>query len=231
MGLQEVVRNGQAGRIAKALNLNYSFASHPSNRPWWGVAILSKYPIIDTRTVEISDRRSALIATIDIDGTSMVFVSFHKTLDKISRNGSSFRRLKSAIEGSGIPTVLIGDFNVRPGDPRFKILGSDFVDTAKGFDEYKLGTWDRPRGKRIDYVLVRRSEFEVIDAGIVGGAHHLASDHLAYFATPRSPYRTLRHGVQILTGRGSTMWGTIRSWRIRSPTNQKAQSSPEKEKP
>lgn len=97
VGLQEVVRNGQAGRIAKALNLNYSFASHPSNRPWWGVAILSKYPIIDTRTVQISDRRSALIATIDIDGTSMDFVSFHKTLDKTSRDGSSFRRLKSAI--------------------------------------------------------------------------------------------------------------------------------------
>lgn len=194
VGLQEVLHNGQAGRIAKALNLNYTFTPHPSNRPWWGVAILSKYPIIDTRTVQVSNRRNALIATIDIDGTSMVFASFHKTLDKISRNGSSFRRLKSAIEGSGIPTVLIGDFNVRPGDPRFKILGSDFVDTAKAVDTAAakeapyFGTWGTRSGKRIDYVLVRRSEFETIDAGIVEQEYRLASDHLAYFAKIRPKF-------------------------------------------
>ncbi len=98
VGLQEVLHNGQTQRIAKTLNLNYTFSPHPSNRPWWGVAILSKYPIIDVRTVPVSygqnASRSASIATIDVGGTSMVFASVHKTLDKFLNDGSSFRMLK-----------------------------------------------------------------------------------------------------------------------------------------
>ena len=195
VGLQEVLLNRQTKKIAKALNLNYTFSPHPGNRSWWGVAILSKYPIINVRTVPVSyaqrGSRSASIATIDVGGTSMVFASVHKTLDKFLSDGSWFRNLKSAITGSGLPTVLIGDFNVLPGDRRFKLLGSNFLDTARAVDTVSTnevratGTFG-PTGQRIDYILVRKSEFEIIDAGVVGFEHRMASDHYAYFAKIKS---------------------------------------------
>lgn len=199
VGLQEVLTNGQARRIAKALNFNYSITPHPNNRPWWGVAILSKHPISDARAININSGRgnakNALLATVDVCGRDMVFASIHK--DKDLRNGGSFRAIRSAIEGSGLPTVLIGDFNVRPGDRRFALLGGAFTDTARVIDtpgarEAKLtGTWGSGRGARIDYILVRPVEFDVVDAGIVASEHRRASDHYGYFAKIK-PYGECR---------------------------------------
>ena len=193
IGLQEVLSNGQARRIAKALNLNYAFSAHPARRPWWGVAVLSKYPITDARTVQISsgigNSKNASLATVEIGGRFMLFASIHKDVDL--RDGGSFRKLRSAIESFEIPTVLIGDFNAHPGDRRFQLLGNDFVDTATVVDTLntiearRKGTWGSGHGTRIDYVLIRQSEFHVVDGGIVPREHRGASDHYAYFAIIR----------------------------------------------
>lgn len=195
IGLQEVLSNGQVRRIAEALNLNYAFSAHPARRPWWGVAVLSKYPIKDARTFQISsgigNSKNASLATVEIGGRLMLFASIHKDVDL--RDGGSFRKLRSAIESFDLPTVLIGDFNTQPGDPRFQLLGGDFVDTARIVDTAntiearRSGTWGGRR-TRVDYVLIRQSEFEVVDGGLVRQEHRRASDHYAYFAIIRPKF-------------------------------------------
>lgn len=196
VGLQEVLADGQAARIAGALDLNYAFAPHPSNRPWWGVAVLSKFPITSASARAISsgagNSKSVSIAEVDVGRKGIVFASVHKDVDLT--DGGSFRRLKSAVEGTGLPTVLIGDFNVQPGDRRFDLLGGDFLDTAEvattpGASEARsAGTWGMGYGYRIDYVLVRGSEFEVVDAGLVPQEHRGASDHYASFAVVKPKF-------------------------------------------
>ncbi len=156
VGLQEVLHNGQADRIAKALGYNYAYTSHPSDRPWWGVAVLARYPLIEAREHQISsgrgDAKNALIAEFDIGGNRIAFFSIHK--DKDLHDGASFQKLRSAIDDSDVPTVLIGDFNIEPHDGRFELLGSEFLDTALAVDSFgakearTMGTWGDGLGYR-----------------------------------------------------------------------------------
>lgn len=193
VGLQEVLTDGQVRRIARALDLNYSIAAHPNRSPWWGVAVLSKCPIEDAETFQISsgsgNAKNMIVATIKLLDGQIVAASIHK--DKDLRDGSSFRAIRRAVEGRTSPVVLIGDFNVTPRDRRFDILGPEFVDTAiraetsSAKEALLKGTWGSGRGHRIDYVLVRGSEFDVLDAGIISEAYRRASDHFGYYAKIR----------------------------------------------
>ena len=57
VGLQEVAGSGQARRLAEALNMNYAYVYHATGsarRQWWGVAVLSKFPILKAQGTEIS---------------------------------------------------------------------------------------------------------------------------------------------------------------------------------
>lgn len=191
VGLQEVRGPGQARRLAEALNMNYAYERHNtgSSRPsWWGGAILSKFPIIKAKGIQISSGRgntkSALICTVDLDGQPTTFISVHK--DRDLKDGSSFKvimRMVDKIEG---PVVLIGDLNMRPHDPRLKLLQGRFIDTAMAVDtdaaKNARNTGTFYGFGRIDYVLVDPQYFVVQDAGIISREHWNASDHLAYYA-------------------------------------------------
>ena len=57
VGLQEVLGKRQALKVARKLNMNAAYADHPTfspSGPWWGVAILSKYPIVQAEGIQIS---------------------------------------------------------------------------------------------------------------------------------------------------------------------------------
>jgi endonuclease/exonuclease/phosphatase family metal-dependent hydrolase len=191
IGLQEVRGHGQARRLAEKLNMNYAYEGHRtgSSRPsWWGVAVLSKYPILKAKGIQISSGRgntkSALISTVDINGQPTVFFSIHK--DRDLKSGSPFKVIMHAVDKIGGPIVLIGDFNVHPSDPRLELLKQRFIDTAMAVDTEgaknarSTGTfWGLGR---IDYVLVDPQYFAVQDAGIISFKHAGASDHLAYYS-------------------------------------------------
>jgi endonuclease/exonuclease/phosphatase family metal-dependent hydrolase len=190
IGLQEVRGSGQARRLAQALGMNYAYTWHETDdlRPrWWGVAILSKYPIVKSERIQLTSEKgntkSALICTAEINDRPATFISIHTARDR--ENRASFEGVMKAVEKIGSPVVLIGDFNMDPGDPRMQLLHPRFVDTALAVDTESAenarttGTF---RGiGRIDYVLVDNRYFEVLDAGIISRQHWEASDHLAYF--------------------------------------------------
>jgi endonuclease/exonuclease/phosphatase family metal-dependent hydrolase len=191
VGLQEVRGSGQARRLAKAMDMNYAYTWHDtgSSRPsWWGVAILSKYPILKAKGIQISSGRgntkSALICTVDIGGQPATFFSIHK--DKDLKDGSSFKAIMRAVDKIENPIVLIGDLNMYPDDWRMKLLQPRFIDTAMAVDTESAKN-ARYTGTflgigRIDYVLVDSRYFEVQDSGIIARELWDASDHLAYYA-------------------------------------------------
>ncbi len=191
VGLQEVYGSSQAHKLAKTLNMNFAYEGHAtgSSRPsWWGVAVLSKYPILNAEGIQISSGRgntkSALICTVDFGGQPTTFISIHK--DKDLKDGSSFEVIMRSVERIKGPVVLIGDLNMYPHDPRLKLLQGRFIDTAMAVDTAAAKN-ARNTGTflgfgRIDYVFVDSQYFAVQDAGIISREHWSASDHIACYA-------------------------------------------------
>ena len=191
VGLQEVLSAGQAEQLARALNMNYVYAAHPPSSDWWGLAVLSKFKILATRTSAISSDRGILISTLDISGRRVAMVNVHK--DHRLTDGASVRAILSAVEMIQDPLILLGDFNISPIEARTKMITARYLDTAVAAQTESA---ERARfegtyldGDRIDYVFVRPQEFAVQDAGVLSEEHWSASDHLAYYAVivPRAP--------------------------------------------
>ena len=127
VGLQEVMPY-QAPKLAKALNMNYAFVFHnPSGGgggDWWGVAVLSKFKILDAQRKQISwgpgNNRSILIVTVEMGGLQATFVSVHKHF-KV-KDDSEVKKIAEIVGTIKGPIVLIGDFNLSPGDYRLESL-------------------------------------------------------------------------------------------------------------
>ena len=198
VALQEVAGPGQAQELAAALNLNFAYEYHQNQTamrrsPWWGVAILSKFPITEFKGTQISARsvgslgalcRSHIIAvTVDITQKPYTFVSIHK--DLLPLDGSSLRNVLSAIAEVQGPVMLAGDLNMMPSDPRLELLSPRFVDTATVLDtptaRNVVSSGTHVHG-RIDYVFSEVSNFSVIDVGLLPQIHWRASDHVGYWA-------------------------------------------------
>jgi len=187
VGLQEV-SNAQAGEIARALNMNYAYSAHNSTGygHWWGNALLSKFQILDSQTTAIGGsagrNRSIVTAIALVKGTPTAFISVHT--DHRLDDESSIKRILKHIDTNSRPTVLIGDFNMLPLDPRTSLITQEggFIDSAGPETPGRMmGTYESPSGMRIDYVFVQSNYFDVLDASLVTAEHHGASDHIAYY--------------------------------------------------
>ncbi len=189
VALQEVSGSAQAENIAEALNMNFAYAGHPSSRRpgWSGVAVLSKFKILETQTLLLGGaygrNRRALLVTVNIGGRKTVLASVHRDRDDSSNRG--FKRLNERARSLAVPVILAGDFNVWYLDERVGIL-QGFTDTALSVDTSDAlyarhrGTWYYSNA-RIDYVFVDTEDFRVLDAGLPAPPYWHASDHLAYF--------------------------------------------------
>ena len=196
VGLQEVLGEDQAASIAQALNMNYAYVPHGLDRygTWWGVAVLSKFPILHVARQEISsgrgNTRANLYATIPVFGKECVFIVMHK--DKDQKKGYALLNTMAWIQEIKKPVVLLGDLNIRPADRRHDIFSDRLQDTvylaksksARYAEERGTypGKHGQNRGKRIDYILVDKGRFEVVNAGLIDEKYWPASDHVGYFA-------------------------------------------------
>ncbi|MDP4796060.1 MAG: endonuclease/exonuclease/phosphatase family protein, partial [Rhodospirillales bacterium] len=181
VALQEVAGISQISEIAQALGMNYAFEWHPNGstrKPWWGVGILTNFPIITSRGVEISsgkgNARSVVIATVDTGSAIIDVVSVHK--DKDLKDGISIQNLMTAVSNRKHPTLLIGDFNITPNDHRLDVIKENFLDTAiqiqtkSARETTKRGTFYSSK-RRIDYVFAETQYFNIIDASLSQGKH------------------------------------------------------------
>jgi len=199
VGLQEVLGEDQAAVIARALNMNYVYVPHGWERYgiWWGVALLSRFPILEAWNQQISEgpgnTRSNLFARLDVGGTSLSVIVMHKDKDQL--DGAALWRTMSAVQAITDSVVLLGDLNIRPEDSRMGILSTRFQDSLELCLERpgikaRIDTTGTLTGKssqagikRIDYILVERGRFNVHDCGLMKREYWPASDHIGYYAT------------------------------------------------
>lgn len=143
----------------------------------YGMAVLSRLPILDSRNVPLAsgpEPRTALWVRVRLEeGRELVVVGVHLYGSPDQRLAQA-RDLLEALEEVAVPVVLAGDFNSEPGSPVMELLGASFVSVDKGEDRLTFDSVE-PRVE-IDHVLVRpvgtftRSHLEVLD-------EPLASDH------------------------------------------------------
>ncbi|WP_298497839.1 endonuclease/exonuclease/phosphatase family protein [uncultured Maritimibacter sp.] len=189
VALQEVLTSRQGQRIADALGMHYTFASHLGNGPLWGVAILSKCPITGSEAVQVSNeagnKRRALVASVAFDDGTVDFASLHTDPDVDI--DTQLAALSQAAWQRDV--ILMGDFNVPPTDDGLDRFRQGFTDTAQAAPTTSALAV-RERGtisgreaakRRIDYIFVPKDRFAVLDAGLSLDAYAHASDHRAYY--------------------------------------------------
>ncbi|MDC3412161.1 endonuclease/exonuclease/phosphatase family protein [Aquibacillus sp. 3ASR75-11] len=177
IGVQEVDKfygsrsnyKDQAKELSTLLGYYYVYGANLSLYPegghdkarQYGIAILSKYPIIESENIELSsygnEPRGLLRTKIDVGGILVSVFNTHLGLDtserlaqikEITRVTSSFVR----------PRILLGDFNAEPNSEEIKWLlhEGDFVDCFKEIENAVTFPADNPN-RRIDYILTSKS--------------------------------------------------------------------------
>jgi len=194
MMLQEV----DAGRITSyvvddalwlARRLDMQVVFGPALEDLSGIAVLSRFPISETNSLELSSEleQTAIVHAVlrlsqlaagaeDATGTQPILHAYGTWLGLEPEERG--RQLEEALEviGDTSPAVLGGDFNATPGSPTYRSL------RAAGFeDAFTTPELDAPATspainpvERIDYVWTRG--LDVRDAQVLSA---LASDHRA----------------------------------------------------
>ncbi len=196
VGLQEVIDAGghtQAADIAEGLGYHttYGLANHYGGEVSLGNAVLSRWPILTTRVFALpnggtDERRSLVLAEIDSPhGKIPFFVThlnwkLHESAVREQQVMDIAEHVKAEAPTSGLPPILVGDFNATPeaAEVRFlkglQSLGGKSVYFADCFEQCGTGsgvTFDGTRNhfaeqyhehpRRIDYVFVRGPDTHV----------------------------------------------------------------------
>lgn len=163
VALQEVPRgwvvNGSVDALKwLAQRLGMHTAWGPAADPFWGNAVLSRYPIASIENRPMPNNaalrfdRAYLLVTIEVDGESIQVVATH--LHHIEREPQhrlpQVRALLNGIDWNR-PTILLGDLNAQAHHTELRLLtGSGLITTNRPVLTYPAG---RPR-RQIDHILV-----------------------------------------------------------------------------
>ena len=196
VGLQEVDRGvartqrvDQIAELARLTRMEYAFAHNLDYQGGqYGVAVLSRFPILARDHRRYANRREAerrgfLRVEVAVGGGRRVsFVTTH--LDYQFRDGRLFEteQLLSALEDTGGPFIIAGDFNDEPTGDAYKLMLTRFADAWGGGETKDAGLTfpaDKPV-KRIDYIFHSRGDGIRSRRGRVVGTP--ASDHLPLVA-------------------------------------------------
>ena len=191
VALQEVSRGWViSGRLdmltwlSQRLGLPYVFG--PTADPYWGNAILSRYPIVEYTFYELPPhnlfiRRGFIVALIDLghgDHLQVIATHFHHL-----EEDSDIRQLQSEAVidfwDSAERTVLMGDLNAQPDDPETEMLRqAGLVDAMAGIEPPAYTYPSVNPDRRIDYIWIS-SDLRINNAWVPVSN---ASDHLPVVA-------------------------------------------------
>jgi endonuclease/exonuclease/phosphatase family metal-dependent hydrolase len=194
VGLQEMFDEGtdpvfvaQTKIIAERLGFYYYFAKaidFDENNPY-GIALVSRYPIISPEVVFIPDpqvrkydgyyeTRVLLKATIDAGSGLNVLVS-HFGLNPDEHENAVQTVISNLPENR---CVLMGDFNMEPDNPILNPIMHRLYDTAQNFSSPKLSFPSDTPTVKIDYIFVSK-DLKVQYADI---PEIISSDHRPHIA-------------------------------------------------
>ena len=195
VGLQEVDRGvertqriDEISELAKLTKMEYAFAFNLKYQGGqYGVAILSKFPILATDhhlylNTREAERRGFIRAEVRIGGRLINFVTTH--LDYQYEDGRVYetQQLLAAMKDVKGPLIVVGDFNDVPTGQAYKLMRDSFDDAwsaTRPNDEGFSYPTDKP-AKRIDYIFMRQADG--IKAKRAGIPETLASDHVPVVA-------------------------------------------------
>ena len=190
IALQEVPRGWVVNGSVDALGwleqrLRMHSAWGPAADPFWGNALLSRFPIVkvENRPMPNNDvlnlARAYLLVTIDVDGqlVQIVATHLHHVGSEARHRIPQVNELITAVDWSQ-PSVLLGDLNAQPHHAEIRTLGENGL----SLNQPPVRTYpaNRPR-RQIDYVMATE-DFTVLESYAVDTE---ASDHLPLFADLR----------------------------------------------
>lgn len=194
ISLQEMDEAG-VDRIARALGLNYVYypgSIHPSRHRYYGPAILTRWPITDSKKLILPhegwgrrQRRNATAATIDVGGSCVRVYAVHlETQLKASprQREEQVDVVLADAATSSCPVIVAGDFNSK---------GIGYYLERKGF------AWPTEHvGRTItvfswDHIFARGVTLP--DSAAAGKVRRIygASDHLPVWASMTLPHSTI----------------------------------------
>lgn len=153
----------QLGMAHSYFGKNFSFDGGA-----YGLAIVSKFPLSNTRTIRLDDHttrangkepRIAVAADVSIGGKKITVVSVHASLHE-SERAENARRILAALGSSASRAIVMGDLNETPGnDMDDAFTGAGFVDAYE--ERHRMGGFTSPASplprRRIDFLYKGRA--------------------------------------------------------------------------
>ncbi len=188
VGLQEVDMNvnrsgpvNQPAELGRMLGMHAAFGAFMDyDGGQYGMAILSRYPLRNVRTVPLpagEEPRVALVAEVRLpSGEALTIVNVH--FDWIDDDKSRFAQATSLAEflrGLKTPYVLLGDFNDTPGSRTISLFQS-LAGEAKKPEKDRLTFSSTKPEKEIDFIFFSPAErWQARDTRVL--TEKLISDH------------------------------------------------------
>jgi endonuclease/exonuclease/phosphatase family metal-dependent hydrolase len=186
ISLQEMDETGTE-RIARALGLNYVYypgSIHPTRHRYFGPAILTRWPIVDSRKIVLPyeapirhQRRNATAATIDVGGSCLRVYAVHLETQARATDRDREHQVDSILadaDRTKCPVIVAGDFNSRGIGNYLQQKGYSWPTRNVG-RTITIFSWD--------HIFARG--LEVPDSAAAGKVRdvHGASDHRPVWAT------------------------------------------------
>jgi len=193
VGLQEVdkltTRSGgidEAKLIAEKTGMNYHFfkaIDHDGGE--YGLAILSRYKLTDTKLTPLSQRivaekRILSQATFKVNGQRFIFANTHLDATRTHENRNlQMQEILKHFENVSSPVILCGDLNSVAGSEAINLLDKQFTRTCIN-DCPGTVPHDKPR-RTIDFIAVKNVSWPLLSYQVI--AETYASDHRPITAT------------------------------------------------
>lgn len=179
----------QAEALGKLTSMHafYVKAMDVSGGGAYGIAVLSRFPILDSAGYELPAdpsiggemRKLAVIKVALPDGREVVFAGTH--MDHKSEENRLYQgdRLRKILQRETLPVILAGDFNALPTSMTIDFMDRYFTRTCR-HNCSPTFTASNPKSP-IDFIMYRSTdEMEVVSHKIILESH--ASDHLPVVA-------------------------------------------------
>jgi endonuclease/exonuclease/phosphatase family metal-dependent hydrolase len=174
--------------LSRRLDMPYAWG--PAADDVFGNAVLSRFPMLDARTVDMPNnnelrlKRSFTSVTVDLgndESLHVIATHLHAVKDEPLLRVPQVEALLSAW-GQRSTTVVLGDFNMRPWEPEKKLLSkAGLRDAFRAAEVEGKGVTSRAEA-RIDYIWIS-PDLRVDDFSI---GTTFASDHLPIAVTVRA---------------------------------------------
>jgi endonuclease/exonuclease/phosphatase family metal-dependent hydrolase len=146
--------------LEKATGYNWYavFMNHAGATTGNGNLIPSTFPFIATASYLLPASRSAVDATIDVDGRMIDIVSTHLDAENTSYRLNEIKALLAWVAPLQTDRIIIGDYNASPSATEIKNMTVDYLDTWKEAVAAgtAIGDGNTHGTHRIDYIFLSK---------------------------------------------------------------------------